>query len=41
VGLEGFSGGIGIITGNYRFDYALSALGSIGNLHRISIGAAF
>ena len=41
VGLEGFSGGIGIVAGGYRFDYALSSLGGIGSLHRISIGTDF
>ena len=40
-GLEGFSAGIGIIISDYRFDYALSSLGSIGSLHRISIGTNF
>ncbi len=41
VGLEGFSGGIGITAAGYRFDYALSSLGQIGNLHRISIATNF
>jgi len=40
-GLEGFSGGIGIIVSDYRFDYSLSALGVIGNLHRISVSSNF
>jgi hypothetical protein len=40
-GLAGFSAGIGITAKEYRFDYAISSLGKIGNLHRISIGADF
>lgn len=40
-GLAGFSGGIGITIREYRLDYALSSLGSIGSLHRISIGSTF
>ena len=36
-GLAGFSGGVGINVTDYRVDYSLSSLGSIGNLHRISI----
>jgi len=40
-GLAGFSGGAGITVSDYRLDYALSSLGSIGELHRISIGATF
>ena len=37
-GLAGFSGGIGIVVQDYRLDYALSSLGSIGEWHRVSIG---
>lgn len=40
-GLAGFSGGIGITVKEYKVDYALSSLGSIGALHRITIGAIF
>lgn len=40
-GLAGFSAGIGVSLKDYRFDYAISSLGKIGNLHRISIGADF
>lgn len=40
-GLAGFSGGIGIAVSDYNVDYALSSLGKIGNLHRISIGTNF
>lgn len=40
-GLAGFSGGIGITTSGYLVDYSLSSLGSIGNLHRISVGTSF
>ena len=37
-GIVGFSLGFGIVSGLYRFDYAFNSLGSIGALHRISIG---
>jgi hypothetical protein len=40
-GLAGFSAGLGINTGDYRIDYAVSSLGKIGNFHRISIGSTF
>jgi hypothetical protein len=40
-GLAGFSAGIGINVADYKVDYALSSLGTIGNLHRISVGARF
>jgi hypothetical protein len=40
-GLAGFSGGIGIAVNEYKVDYALSSLGKIGNLHRISLGTHF
>jgi hypothetical protein len=40
-GLAGFSGGIGLVVSRYKIDYALSSLGGIGNLHRISIGTNF
>lgn len=40
-GLAGFSGGIGITVQQYRVDYALSSLGKIGSLHRITISADF
>ncbi len=36
-GLAGFSAGLGITTGDYRIDYAISLLGNIGSLHRISL----
>jgi hypothetical protein len=36
-GLVGFCGGLGITAGEYRIDYAISLLGNIGNLHRISV----
>ncbi len=35
--LAGFCAGLGITTGDYRIDYAISLLGKIGNLHRISL----
>ncbi|MFN0159479.1 MAG: type IX secretion system protein PorQ [Bacteroidota bacterium] len=37
-GLAGFSGGLGITISEYRVDYALSSLGKIGSLHRITLG---
>ncbi len=40
-GLAGFSGGIGITVKDYKLDYGLSSLGSIGSLHRITIGTTF
>jgi hypothetical protein len=40
-GLAGISGGVGIGIGEYRLDYALSSLGTVGDLHRVSIGATF
>ena len=40
-GLAGFSAGLGLVISEYRFDYALSSLGKIGSLHRISIGTNF
>jgi hypothetical protein len=40
-GLAGFSGGIGILVSGYRFDYSLSSLGKIGELHRVSISTGF
>jgi hypothetical protein len=40
-GLAGFSGGLGIVVSDYIVDYALSSLGKIGNLHRISVARAF
>ena len=40
-GLAGFSAGLGISVKDYRFDYAISSLGKIGELHRISISSTF
>ncbi len=40
-GLAGFSAGIGITVAGTVVDYALSSLGPIGNLHRISVGTTF
>jgi hypothetical protein len=40
-GLAGFTGGLGITVSEYNVDYALSSLGKIGELHRISIGTSF
>jgi long-subunit fatty acid transport protein len=36
-GLGGFSFGGGLILGKYKVDYALNALGKMGNLHRFSL----
>jgi hypothetical protein len=40
-GLAGFSAGVGILISGYHVDYALSSLGKIGSLHRISLGTNF
>ncbi len=36
-GIAGFNAGIGAIIKEYRFDYGFSSMGSIGELHRISV----
>jgi hypothetical protein len=40
-GLAGFSGGLGVTVSGYNVDYALSSLGKIGGLHRITVGTSF
>jgi hypothetical protein len=40
-GLAGFSAGFGINASRYKVDYAISSLGQIGALHRISISSTF
>ncbi|MEW6509388.1 MAG: type IX secretion system protein PorQ [Bacteroidota bacterium] len=40
-GLAGFSAGIGIMISDYQVDYAISSLGTIGSLHRISVSSRF
>jgi len=40
-GLAGFSIGLGLKVSDYQVDYALSSLGEIGNLHRVSLAACF
>jgi len=40
-GLSGFSGGVGILFGGYRFDYGFNPLDRIGGFHRVTINAAF
>jgi hypothetical protein len=40
-GMAGFSGGLGIKVAGYTIDYALSSLGTIGSVHRISLGTAW
>jgi hypothetical protein len=36
--LAGFSIGIGFLYQEYQFDYALNSYGTMGELHRISLG---
>lgn len=36
-GLTGFSGGVGITTDDFNFDYGLTSYGSSANLHRFSV----
>ena len=40
-GLAGFSAGLGFRYEQFNLDYALSSLGSVGALHRISLGSTF
>jgi hypothetical protein len=40
-GLAGFSAGLGISVKQYRLDYAISSLGKVGELHRISVSSTF
>jgi hypothetical protein len=40
-GLAGFSAGLGITVKQYRLDYAISSLGKVGELHRISVSSTF
>jgi hypothetical protein len=40
-GLAGISLGAGLLFAPYTFDYAFNSMGSIGSLHRVSIGVAF
>ena len=40
-GLSGFSGGVGVLFGGYRFDYGFNPLGRIGGLHRVTVNAPF
>lgn len=40
-GLAGISAGIGVAVKQYTFDYAISSLGKVGELHRISVGSTF
>ena len=37
-GLAGFSAGLGVLVGEYSFDYAFNSLGRIGSFHRLSLG---
>ncbi len=40
-GLAGFSGGVGVTVEGYRLDYALSSLGKVGSLHRVTLATSF
>ncbi len=40
-GIAGFNAGFGAIISGYTFDYGFSSLGTIGSLHRISVGTSF
>ena len=40
-GLAGISAGVGVAVKQYMFDYAISSLGKIGELHRISVSSTF
>jgi len=40
-GLAGFSAGLGVTVKQYRLDYAISSLGKVGELHRISVSSTF
>lgn len=40
-GLSGFSGGIGLVLKDYRFDYAFNSYDRLGGLHRVSLNAIF
>jgi hypothetical protein len=40
-GLAGISLGAGLLFSPYTFDYAYNSMGSIGSLHRVSVGVAF
>lgn len=39
-GIAGFNVGLGVRISDYQFDYAYSALGSVGGLHRIGISTS-
>ena len=40
-GIAGISIGLGLIIGEYKFDYAFSSLGEVGGMHRIGISTTF
>ena len=40
-GLAGISAGIGVAVKQYGFDYSISSLGKVGELHRVSISSTF
>jgi hypothetical protein len=40
-GLAGFSLGAGVMFDQYKVDYAFNSYGTIGSLHRVSVGIAF
>ncbi|MBC8043588.1 MAG: type IX secretion system protein PorQ [Rhizobacter sp.] len=40
LGLEGFSGGLGIKVDKFQFDYAFSSYGVLGGLHQLTVATA-
>ncbi len=40
-GLGGLSAGVGVLVGDYRFDYAFSSMARLGAQHRISVNATW
>lgn len=40
-GVAGLSAGLGITVEQYKVDYAISALGKVGSMHRVSIASTF
>ena len=40
-GIAGFNAGFGFAVSGYTFDYGFSSMGTIGALHRVSIGTTF
>jgi hypothetical protein len=40
-GLSGLSAGVGVLVTDYRFDYALNSLSSLGLTHRVTVNVSF